>query len=304
VCMEPAVRDHGAALLDDCEVLSLEATPDQVTGIVCQYRDRTVTLRADQVILAAGALTTPALLLRSTSTHWPRGLANTSDLVGRNLMRHCVDLYLVFTRSDGENRFKELGLSDFYESGGEKLGTLQSFGLLPPAPILAATMAKEIRDGAPWVAPLFNLVQPLIRAVLPKVFGRGVLLAAIMEDLPYHHNRVTVSPSLRLDYRLHPNDATRLKTFRSHVGRALKPYRYLALRQAEKNSMLAHVCGTCRFGEDPATSVLDRHNRAHGIRNLYVVDSSFFPSSGGTNPALTIAANALRVAERLLTRKA
>lgn len=301
MCLEPAVRDHGAVLLDDCEVLHLEATPDQVTGIVCRHREQTVTLHANRVILAAGALTTPALLLRSTSAHWPRGLANASELVGRNLMRHCVDLYLVFTRSDGENRFKELGLSDFYQSGGEKLGTIQSFGLLPPAPILAATMAKEVRDVAPWAAPLFRLVQPLVRAVLPTVFKRGVLLAAIMEDLPYDDNRVTISPSPRLDYRLHPDDMSRLKTFRSHVGRALKPYRYLALHQAEKNSMLAHVCGTCRFGEDPANSVLDRHNRAHGIRNLYVVDSSFFPSSGGTNPALTIAANALRVADHLLT---
>lgn len=66
--------------------------------------------------------------------------------------------------------------------------------------------------------------------------------------------------------------------------------------------MLAHVCGTCRFGDDPASSVLDRNNRAHGVANLYVVDASFFPSSGGTNPALTIAANALRVAEHMLTR--
>ena len=65
--------------------------------------------------------------------------------------------------------------------------------------------------------------------------------------------------------------------------------------------MLAHVCGTCRFGDDPQTSVLDRNNRAHGIDNLYVVDASFFPSSGGTNPALTIAANALRVAGVMLS---
>src|SRR5581483_4384802 len=59
---------------------------------------------------------------------------------------------------------------------------------------------------------------------------------------------------------------------------------------------VTHVCGTCRFGDDPRTSVLDRHNRAHDLENLYVVDASFFPSSGGTNPSLTVAANALRVA--------
>jgi choline dehydrogenase-like flavoprotein len=66
--------------------------------------------------------------------------------------------------------------------------------------------------------------------------------------------------------------------------------------------MLAHACGTCRFGSDPGTSVLDANNRAHELDNLYVVDSSFFPTSGGTNPSLTIAANALRVAAHLGAR--
>jgi choline dehydrogenase-like flavoprotein len=82
--------------------------------------------------------------------------------------------------------------------------------------------------------------------------------------------------------------------------RSLRPYWFLRLHQAEKNRMLAHACGTCRFGLDPADSVLNADNRAHGIDNLYVVDASFFPSSGGTNPSLTIAANALRVAQKLL----
>lgn len=301
ICLEPAVRDLGAAVLDECEVIQLEATSDRVTGVVCRWQGRTVTLRGDQVILAAGALMTPGLLLRSTSVHWPQGLANASGLVGRNLMRHYVDLYLVFTRARGENRLKELGLSDFYQFQGNKLGTLQSFGLLPPAPVLAATMAKDVCDAAPWATPLFRLAQPLLRLLLTRLFKRGVLLAAIMEDLPYADNRVVPGSPPRIDYRIHPHDQTRLKVFRTRVAKALKPYRFLALHQAEKNSMLAHVCGTCRFGEDPENSVLDPFNRAHGIQNLYVVDSSFFPSSGGTNPALTIAANALRVAEHLLT---
>ena len=80
----------------------------------------------------------------------------------------------------------------------------------------------------------------------------------------------------------------------------LKPYRFLLLKQAENNQRLAHACGTCRFGTDPRESVLDVNNKAHGLTNLYVVDASFFPSSGGTNPALTIAANALRVADHLI----
>ena len=161
-------------------------------------------------------------------------------------------------------------------------------------------MAKDIADAAPWASPLFALVRPFFPALLSWLFKRGVLLAAIMEDLPYTDNRIVPGPPLRIDYTLH--DQARLRTFRQLVGRALKPYRFLRLCQAEKNSMLAHVCGTCRFGDDPASSVLDLNNRAHGLSNLYVVDSSFFPSSGGTNPALTIAANALRVADVLLAQ--
>jgi choline dehydrogenase-like flavoprotein len=81
---------------------------------------------------------------------------------------------------------------------------------------------------------------------------------------------------------------------------ALKPCRFVLIKQATNNQMMAHACGTCRFGLDSRNSVLDRNNRAHGLENLYVVDSSFFPSSAGTNPGLTIAANALRVAESML----
>jgi choline dehydrogenase-like flavoprotein len=84
------------------------------------------------------------------------------------------------------------------------------------------------------------------------------------------------------------------------VANVLCPYRPLVIKQAENNERIAHACGTCRFGEDPTTSVLDPTNRAHALDNLYVVDSSFFPTSGGTNPGLTIAANALRVAHHLV----
>jgi choline dehydrogenase-like flavoprotein len=301
ICLEPAVRDHGATLLDECEVVCLEAGANRVTGVVGRWHGRTVNLRAARVILAAGALMTPALLLRTTSVDWPQGLANASGQVGRNLMRHCVDLYLVFPRVGGQNGLKEIGISDFYQFEGGKLGTLQSFGLLPPAPILVATMAKDVHDAVPLASPLFRLLQPLLGGALSRIFRRGVLLATIMEDLPYADNRVVPGPPLGIDYHLHPHDLARVRVFRTHIAKLLKPYYFLNLRQAEKNSLLAHVCGTCRFGEDPTTSVLDPHNRAHGISNLYVVDSSFFPSSGGTNPALTIAANALRVADHLLS---
>lgn len=293
VCLEPALADHGAVLLDECEVLRLQADARQVTGAVCRQGDVTLELRARHYVLAAGALSTPALLLRSGSADWPDGLANRSGLVGRNLMRHLVDLYLVFTRAKTDNRQKELGLSDLYLADGRKLGSLQSFGALPPAAMLLEDLPHMLRP-----------LHPLLRPLLDGLLDRGVLLAAILEDSPNADNRVLAGPPLGVEYRLQPADRTRLKVFRREVRRLLAPYRHLALHQAEKNAMLAHVCGTCRFGDDPAGSVLDRHNRAHDLGNLWVVDASFFPSSGGTNPALTIAANALRVADHLIATEA
>ncbi len=106
-------------------------------------------------------------------------------------------------------------------------------------------------------------------------------------------------PRLILKYRITEYDRRRIDRFRKRVRAALKSYRVLPIKQAENNERIAHACGTCRFGSDPATSVLDPMNRAHGVTNLYIVDGSFFPSSGGINPALTIAANALRVGDYL-----
>ena len=100
---------------------------------------------------------------------------------------------------------------------------------------------------------------------------------------------------MRFEYRYPDELRARVARFRSRVAHALRPHRTFVL-SGDNNLNFGHVCGTCRFGDDPATSVLDRDNRAHGLANLYVVDASFLPSSGGTNPSLTIAANALRVA--------
>ena len=101
---------------------------------------------------------------------------------------------------------------------------------------------------------------------------------------------------LRIQYRLHPSEIERRAAFLRQLKEVLKPFRKMSLGSGKNNANLGHVCGTCRFGTDPTTSVLDPQNRAHEVDNLYVVDTSFFPSSAGLNPSLTVAANALRVA--------
>jgi len=311
ICLTPAVRDHGARLLDACEVMALEADEKRVTGVVCARGGNRFTVRAPVVVLAAGALETPRILLDSASGAWPQGLANASGLVGKYLMRHHIDLYLIEPKLKGEfdNRQKELAFNDFYLKDGQKLGSVQSFGRLPPPATLAASVADDLRQGPlPWAAPLFKLAKPFVTPVLDGLVHRRMILATTLEDFPYADNRVEPAREdargarLAIEYRLRDADRARIAAFRTRMRDVLAGYSFKLIKQAENNQRIAHVCGTCRFGDDPAQSVLDRNNRAHGLANLYVVDSSFFPSSGGTNPSLTIAANALRVADHLLAQ--
>ncbi len=307
MCLLPALEEHGARLLEECEALRLEANTERVTGVVCNFQNQEITLRGAIIILAAGALETPRLLLNSASKDWPRGLANDSDLVGRNLMRHYIDLYALLPRSrkDHPGNLKELAFNDFYQSGDQKFGTVQSFGQLPPAQIIVEEMETELHQ---WLVPFFKLGKPLLRHFLERMFTPRILFASIMEDLPYMENRIMVpdkaklTPENRLlmQYRITPHEKRRIDMFRKSVSEAFKPYKVMLIKQANNNQRLAHACGTCRFGSDPKNSVLNATNRAHRLDNLYIVDASFFPSSAGTNPALTLAANALRVADHIL----
>jgi choline dehydrogenase-like flavoprotein len=288
--------------LDECEVLRLESGATRVTGVVCRHRGETLTLRGSVVILAAGALYTPGILLASRSAEWPDGLANRSGLVGKNLMRHFVDLYVLRAglKKGLDGRWKEIGFNDYY-AGEAKLGAVQSFGALPPASLLVAALQHELRQGPiPLVGYFYTLAKPLVQAYLQRVLSSGPIMASILEDLPYRENRVEFDPAtgrLNLHYTIHAQDQERIAQMRTRLRRLFKPFHPMLLPQAENNERLAHVCGTCRFGTDPATSVLDSENRAHGVDNLYVIDASFFPSSAGINPALTIAANAIRVSK-------
>ncbi len=297
----PAITEHGAALLDDCRVVRLEADRTRVRQVICQRGSDMLALQAKVVVLAAGALVTPVLLLSSRSGDWPRGLANGSDWVGRNLMRHLLDPIEIWPHSGHKTvaANKEIGLNDFYFCEGQKYGTVQSFGAIPPMEWLIN------RPG--WRGKALHLISPAVRQIYERFITGGLVLAAMTEDLPYLDNRVLPSdqPSLdgrqrlRIRYRLHPSEIERRTAFLSRLKDVLEPFRRLSLGNGTDNANLGHVCGTCRFGSDPKTSVLDPQNRAHEVDNLYVVDTSFFPSSAGLNPSLTVAANALRVADHV-----
>lgn len=299
--VQPAVVEHGARLLAECRVVRLDADQKNVRNVICDSQFGALKFRAKVVVLAAGALVTPVLLLNSRSAEWPGGLANGSDWVGRNLMRHLIDLIEIWPRRDFRtlDQNKEIGLNDFYFWEGQKFGAVQSFGAMPPMEILTS------RPG--WSPKLMRAMNPAVRRVYERFFNGGLVLAAMMEDLPYLDNRVLPHDQntqdgrqrMRIQYRWHASETARRSAYLRHLKEVFEPFRTLTLRGAEDNRALAHVCGTCRFGTDPRTSVLNPQNRAHEVENLYVVDSSFFPSSAGVNPSLTIAANALRVASHI-----
>jgi choline dehydrogenase-like flavoprotein len=220
-------------------------------------------------------------------------------------MRHLVDLYLIRC-SDSQVpdwKSKELAFTDFYHRGrGMKYGAVLSFGELPAFTYVVNRPPLNLkrrlfRAGKSWLSPLWNGFR-----------SRRLTLAGILEDLPYAANRVLPpvaadgSLRVRFQYRVHPDDSRRMQEFRRLVRASLAGRRVLTLKGEHQNEAVDHACGTCRFGNDPRITVLDRMNRAHGLDNLYVCDASFFPSSAGMPPALTIAANALRVGAHLVDR--
>ncbi len=313
LCLQPALNVYGAELLDECEVLRLEGDRTRVHKIACRRRGQYFTVRGTTVVLAAGALQTPRLLLNSTSKHWPTGLANRSDLVGRNLMRHYIDLYALRIPNSGlhTNHPKEMVFNDFYASQGKSFGTVQSFGRLPPAPIVLEELKKSIRGADRWpLKALFTLRAPLFRKVYKAAFSKRVVMASIMEDAPRHENRilprgngkVPFAPGLSFTYAISTADRLKIDRFRNSLLRLFKAFHPRLIKESESNKRLGHACGTCRFGSDPRTSVLNRFNRTHDLENLYVVDTSFFPTSTGQNPSLTVGANAWRVADAILEK--
>ncbi len=308
IFLQPALAEFSAELLDECQVLKLEAEKDRVTSIVCQWRDQEIVINGDLIILAAGALETPNILAHSTSTDWPQGLANQSGMVGKNLMRNLYDLYFVFAkRKVGHDGPKELYLTDFYTPEAGKLGIIQSFGFLSPKSTIEG-MENDIQySSVSFLLPIFKVFKPLTLLFIKLMFSRMFILVTTSEDMPYEDNQIFPSEqpggSIAFRYKARKFDLDRISRLRNHMKTILKPYRAFLMKQADQNkNFIALACGTCRFGDDPKTSVCDADNKAHGLENLYIVDASFFPSNPGLNSGLTVAANALRVADKILGR--
>ena len=262
--------------------------------------DREISARV--VVLAAGAFQSPQILLRSKNSHWPNGLANESDQVGRNLMFHTSDLYAVwaprrFSRTAQQR--KSISVRDFYSPAQGRLGYVQSLGLDAGRGNIAGVLKEKLRRRGLRHERLLSLLVKIPSHVASWMLGEASIFAAMTEDDPDPKNRIMLderSPGrICFSYRITDELRQRADALRAAFAKRIRPWRMMRLSAALEMNY-GHPCGTCRFGSDPATSVLNAQNRAHGVGNLFVVDASFMPRSGAVNPSLTIAANALRSA--------
>ena len=258
---------------------------------------------ADIVVVACGAINSAALLLRSANDQHSNGLANRSDQVGRNFMKHhAIALVALGTKTNRAVFQKTIAVNDFYWGEPDfpyPMGMVQNSGN-----VLADMMPAE---APPLLAPYMKFVPEF---GLQLAADRSVGWWLQTEDLPDPNNRVRiVGDQLHLDYTANNQEsAERLVHRWTSVLKAadVETKHVIPLgifpRTHVPLSAVAHQCGTCRFGRDPETSVLDLNCRTHDVDNLYVVDGSFFPSNSGVNPTLTIIANALRVGDHLAER--
>ena len=239
------------------------------------------TISAGVVILAAGAVNSAALLLASGES----GVANRSGAVGRHFINHnCSAVLAIDPRTINHSVYqKTLGINDFYLDdgrGGPPLGNLQLLGRVT-APVLKSSIPRAPE----WALNLMS--------------RRSVDWYAMSEDLPNRESRVTVQGGrIRLDWRRSNWSAHEglVKTFKERLRAAGYP---IVLTKPFDRRTPSHQCGTVRIGSNPATSPLDPHCRAWDHPNLFVVDASFLPTSAAVNPSLTIAAQALRVADHI-----
>jgi choline dehydrogenase-like flavoprotein len=302
VCLQDALRHPSCGILDQCDVQTIDADAKRVRCVRALHRGQPIELRGRIVVLAAGAFHSPQVLLRSRNQFWPNGLANSSDQVGRNLMFHGSDMYALWapTRFNrlGRQR-KSISVRDFYAVDGRRLGCIQSMGVDAGRGNIAAFLKDELRRRGLRHEALLSLLVQMPSRVASWALGDASIFAALIEDDPDPNNRIVLDPTepngATFSYQITDDLRQRADALRETFARHVKPWRLM--RMTPRLTMnYGHPCGTCRFGHDPATNVLDRNNRAHDVDNLYVVDASFMPRSGAINPSLTIAANALRSA--------
>ena len=309
LCVDPALKYPNVTLLTHAFVSRIEtsASGKEVTEVTKVYVERNgakETYSANIVVISCGAINSAALLLRSANDKHPHGLANSSDVVGRHYMGHVNSVLMAISRCPNPTIFqKSLSVNDFYFASKEweyPMGHISFVGKLD---------AETLKAGAPALTPGWTL---------EYIAKHSLDFWLTSEDLPDPENRVTLDSEGNIILTYKPNNEEGHKRLIKKLESLMKQQtkcpehghdchqglfsRNLFVGQRIPLAGVAHQNGTIRFGRDPKTSALDVNCKAHDLDNLYVVDASFFPSSGAVNPALTIIANALRVGDHLLER--
>ena len=299
--VEPALETGHARLLTGCSVDRLDDAEGRVTGLRARADGRTLTLTADAYVLAAGALHSPRLLLASTQPDGTGG-ANSSGWVGRGLMFHLNEIFALWPRrgSPPVGATRTVSFRDFYTQDGKRLGLVQSMGVTADAGRISSYLKSVIARSWLRRIPGVDHGATLAATFGARLFGNATVFVGLMEDLPYFENRVTSHPRDAdvpvIAYTIADELSARRLLFRRRLRKTFG-WRRMLLLGFQPTLNYGHPSGTLRFGRDPDASVLDADCRAHDLGNLFVADASFMPSSMGVNPSLTIAANALRVAD-------
>lgn len=301
LAVRPALEFPNVTLLINTMVHKLEtnAAGTAVTKVVATHDGEKQEFTADVVVVSCGAANTAKLLLLSANDKHPRGLANGSDQVGRNYMFHNSQAVLAISREPNPTQYqKTLGLNDFYFGTKDfefPMGNIQMVGK-SQAPMFRGEKPIETLLAPQWT--------------LEQIARHAVDFWLSTEDLPRSENRIIVDNVGTITLSYTPSNTVPKQRLYSQLKSMLNQLdmhdhlipRNLYMKNEIDIGGVAHQSGTCRFGSDPKTSVLDTNCKAHELDNLYVVDTSFFPSIGAVNPALTAMANALRVGDHLLER--
>jgi choline dehydrogenase-like flavoprotein len=292
VAVMPALEEPNVRIFTEAYAERLETTSDgqHCVALKVQHASRAITVRANQFVIAAGAANTAALLLRSASENHPHGLANSSDQVGRNYMMHNSTFMMAIDprRQSGRSISfqKTLMFNDWYEAGPDTkhpLGNVQLLGKL------FGETVKPARRTVPL---------PILRYLT----NRSLDIYITTEDLPRSENRVTLRPNGQIAVAWKTTNMGPHRELVRRTGKVMRNAGYpLVLTERMQVDTNSHMCGTTIMGKDPSCSVLNEYCRTHDVDNLWVVDASTLPTSAAVNPALTVAAVALRAADHFPT---
>lgn len=283
--LKTALTYANVELRTGCRVTKLHENADgSISGVETKTGEQSEILSAPIIVVAAGAVQTAALLLASANDKNPNGLANRSDQLGRNFMNHNCSAVMALhpLRYNRAVYQKTLMLNDFYlgSDGQPPLGNVQMLGKIT-GPILAAN-AKLPK----WLAD--------------SIAARSFDFYAMSEDLPNPDSRVMLkSGQIKVDWK-RSNWGTHLRLVAKLKSVLRKAGLPIVMSRAFDRRTPSHQCGTARMGKDPRASVVNTFCRSHDHKNLYIVDASVLPTSAAVNPALTIAALALRAGRHIM----